>query len=78
MRKRTYITYDEMDVQKIVKNELENAKVSWLDEFSKIVSGFKDEVMTTLQSLHQNQHDQIAERIEKLSLQVKQPEYQAS
>lgn len=48
MRKRTFITYDEMDVEKIIKNQLEKAKSSWLDEFTKVVAKFKDDVMTVL------------------------------
>jgi hypothetical protein len=88
MRKTSIISYDNMDVQKIVKNELENAKISWLDEFSKIVAGFKDEVMTKLdkfvgeikssreeQTLDQNQHEEIDETLKGYNLRLKKLEH---
>lgn len=52
MRKTSIISYDNMDVQKIVKNELEKAKRDWVEEItqgvSKIVTEKFDKIMTVL------------------------------
>lgn len=52
MRKTTLIHYDQMDVQKIVRNELDRAKPEWIEEMvnrvSKDVSEKFDKVMTVL------------------------------
>lgn len=54
MRKRTDITYDEMDVKKIIHDELEKAKPDWIEEIvnrvSKNVTEKFDKVMTVLDS----------------------------
>lgn len=52
MKKTTLIHYDQMDVQKIVRDELEKAKLDWIEEIvdrvSKSVIEKFDKVMTTL------------------------------
>jgi gas vesicle protein len=88
MRRTSIISYDHVDVQKIVKNELEKAKFTWLDEFTKIVAGFKDEVMTKLdkfvgeiqsqreeQTLHQNQHDTLKDTLKGYDIRLKKLEH---
>lgn len=91
MRKATIIHYDDVDVRKIVKDELEKAKFAWLDAFSKVVTKFKDEVMTKLdkfvgeiqsyreeQTLHQGQHDEIKGTLEEYHGRLKKLELSAS
>ena len=52
MRKPTHIYYDQMDVKKIVRDELERAKPDWIkditEEVTKIVAEKFDKVMTVL------------------------------
>lgn len=86
MRRTTLIRYDDVDVRKIVREEvrkeLKNAMPGWarkiIEETTKAMAKYKDEVMTKLdafvgdikakreeQTLHQNQHDEIIETLEK-------------
>lgn len=77
MRKRTYITHDEMDVKKIFRDELEKAKPEWIEEIVERVSknGTEkfDKVMTTLDKMmgkfesHDQEHTIIGKQLDDLS-----------
>ncbi len=84
MRKSTHIFYDEMDVQKIVHDELENAKPEWIDEITKVVGEKFDKVMTVLdkfvgevdsyrkvQEINSQTLSEHSDKIEKLDEQLK-------
>lgn len=52
MRKSTHYFYDQTDVKKIIRGELEKAKPNWIEEIteavSKIIAEKFDKVMTVL------------------------------
>lgn len=52
MRKSTHYFYDQTDIKKIIRDELEKAKPNWIEEMtkavSKIVTEKFDKVMTVL------------------------------
>lgn len=84
MKKTTLIHYDQMDVQKIVRDELEKAKPDWVEEIvdrvSKIVTEKFDKVMTTLDKFvggiqsYQQEQTLTSDRLSKHSDQLEKIE----
>ncbi|MBI3577249.1 hypothetical protein HY086_04390 [Candidatus Gottesmanbacteria bacterium] len=74
MKRTTLIHYDQMDVQKIVRDELERAKPDWVEEIvqrvSKDVSEKFDTIMTTLDKVmgtfesHDQEHTIIGKQLD--------------
>lgn len=81
MRKTTHVFYDEMDVKKIVREELESTKPKWLVEkldklyelVDKIAGGIKD--YREEQELNANKLSDHSDELENHDLRLKKLEH---